>query len=90
LPDDRLRAGVIGELCRVTRQLVIISFFHPVAPHSINLFLKEKLLGKQRRRFTIRPADLTRMFASHGFQPVRLTAQSRYLRTLWLAVFERR
>lgn len=89
LPSQQLRQTVIGELCRAACRFVIISFFHPVSPHSVHSYLNEKLLGKPRRRFTIWPAELNRMFGQHGFHLIRLTAQSKYLRTLWLAVYER-
>jgi ubiquinone/menaquinone biosynthesis C-methylase UbiE len=90
LPDDQLRRQVVGELCRVARQYVIISFFHPVAVHNLKRLLQTKLMGKPQAHYFVRPNALDSLFAPHGYQRVHLAAQSRYLKSLWLAVFRRK
>jgi ubiquinone/menaquinone biosynthesis C-methylase UbiE len=89
LPNDTLRRKVIGELCRVAGQYVIISFYHPVSLHNLKRYLKTKVLGQPQRRFPIQPKELVALFAAHGFQQAQVSAQRRYLSTLWLAVFKR-
>ena len=89
LPNETLRKQVISELCRVANQYVVMSFYHPISLHNLKRYLGTKLLGKPQRRFSIRPQDLAAIFATHGFQQVQVTAQRKYLSTLWLAVFKR-
>lgn len=90
LPTDELRERVVGELCRVSRQRVVLSFFHPISADMMTKQVKRRVLGKETRRFAIYPARLDEMFAPRGFRCVKLSGQSKYLRTLWLAVYERR
>lgn len=89
LPTAALRRQVVGELCRVSERLVVISFYHPVSFHNLKRRLQTWFLGKPPRRFAIYPRDLAALFAEHGFRQVHLAAQQKYLKTLWLAAFER-
>jgi ubiquinone/menaquinone biosynthesis C-methylase UbiE len=89
LPNETLRRQVISELCRVTKQHVIISFYHPVSLHNLKRMFQIKVLGKSQRRFHLRPHELAALFAEQGFQPVEITAERKYLSTLWLGVFKR-
>jgi ubiquinone/menaquinone biosynthesis C-methylase UbiE len=89
LPNDALRKQVISELCRVARQFVIISFFHPVSLHNVKRWAQTKLTGKRQVHSSIQPEALAAFFSANGFQQVHLAAQSRYLRSLWLAAFKR-
>jgi hypothetical protein len=84
-----LRRQVIGELCRVSKRCVIISFFHPVSLHNLKRLVQTRILGKPQRRFAIKSADLNALFAEHGFHNTHTGAQRKYLKTLWLASYER-
>jgi ubiquinone/menaquinone biosynthesis C-methylase UbiE len=88
LPNDELRGQVISELCRVSQKYVIISFFHPIAMHNLKRAIQKKL-GKPQAHSWIWPDALAAFFSKHGFQQIHLGAQSKYLKALWLAVYQR-
>ncbi|HXG48283.1 MAG TPA: class I SAM-dependent methyltransferase, partial [Methylomirabilota bacterium] len=55
LPEDVFRQRVIGELCRVSRQRVVISFNHPVSLHNLKRWFERRFKGRPRRNWTIHP-----------------------------------
>jgi ubiquinone/menaquinone biosynthesis C-methylase UbiE len=89
LPTPQLRQQVISELCRVSRRYVVMSFYHPVSLHNLKRYVQSRWLGRPQRRFPIAPRDLAALFARHSFRQVLVSAQRKYLSTLWLAAFQR-
>jgi len=89
LPTPEIRAGVVGELCRVANRFVALSFFSPYSVTSTKRRLRAALgLGKLRHHQT--PLREVRgYFENAGFHLVRDFAQFPFWHTLHLAVFER-
>ena len=87
LPSDEIRARVIGELCRVTKQCILISFMNPWSPTMIKRWLRHKLGGEKSKQHPTRLADLEAFFKPHGFTLREELAQKRWRRSLHLACF---
>jgi len=87
LPSEELRRKVVGELCRVARQHVVMSYFNPRTLRALEQKLR-RWRGKKLSVFNTPLAEVTDYFAANGFRlvknfPLDLT------NNLHLAVFER-
>lgn len=89
LPDDEVRARVVGELCRVARHYVLISYLHPWSFTSIKRRLRAALGGKRSRQHPTRPEELDRFFADQGFAPRGDVPVRRFLNSLHLRIYAR-
>ena len=88
-PTSEIRQRVVPELCRVARKYVVLSYFSPLSVTSIRRKLRT-LAGRRRSAKYYTPlAEVKRYFAEAGFRLVKDFAQTPFLRTLHLAVFER-
>ena len=90
LPSEELRNQVISELCRVSDDLVIVTFFHPLAFHNLKRYVQSRIGSRPWYHHPVWPDQLDGWFARHGFERVYLAAQGRYRRSLWIAAFKRR
>jgi ubiquinone/menaquinone biosynthesis C-methylase UbiE len=88
LPPDAARAA-IAEACRVARQFVVVSFFHPCSMHHVQRRARQ-LLGTPATRFAMTLSSVKQTASRHGFALHRATAQFPFARDLWLASFTRR
>lgn len=84
LPTAEQRQSVLAELTRVSREFVVVSFFHPISTHN---FLRQlrRLAGSANDRYCISPAQLSKEAAALGWKLETTAAQSPYRRDLWLA-----
>jgi SAM-dependent methyltransferase len=88
-PNCDIRSRVIGELCRVARKHVLLSYFSPVSFTAVKRQIQEHWMGQKRQRFHTPLSEVEGYFELHGFKLLRDFAQFRYFRTLHLAVFQR-
>lgn len=88
-PDDEIREKVIGELCRVAKNYVLISYLSPFSFTSIKRNLRATLLNKPSRQHTTSLASIENLFIQNNFKLVRNIPRQRFFHTLHLAVFER-
>ena len=88
-PTPEIRQRVVNELCRVARKFVVLSYFSPLSVTSLRRKL-HSLVGKKKSAKNYTPlAEVEGYFAKAGFRLVKDFAQTPFLRTLHLAVFER-
>jgi ubiquinone/menaquinone biosynthesis C-methylase UbiE len=87
LPTDEIRDRVIGELCRVTRKTVLISYMSPWSPTMLKRRLRHALGGKKSQQHATPLTDLKAFFARHGFHLSHEFAQRRFQKSLHLACF---
>jgi 2-polyprenyl-3-methyl-5-hydroxy-6-metoxy-1,4-benzoquinol methylase len=88
-PDPKIRARVVGELCRVAKRYVALSYFSPASYTSLKRKLRAKLTGKKTDRYATSLAEVKSYFAPHQFRLIHDFAQLPLLHTLHLALFER-
>ncbi len=88
-PNAEIRRRVVRELCRVAAKNVVLSYFSPLSFTSAKNKLREKLGGKQAKKFTTPLSEVKGYFAECGFRLVKDFAQTPLVHTLHAAVFER-
>lgn len=89
LPTAELRDKIIGELCRVSRNYVLISYLSPMSVTSVRRAFKQRFFGKTSVQHHTPLATLKEHFRHHGFELQRDLAQMPYIHSLHLAVFKR-
>jgi len=89
LPDEDLREKLIGELCRVTKKYVLISYFSPYSVTSIKRELRRKLGLKISKQHATTLESIESQFQKQGFRLITDLPQQRFIHTLHLAIFER-
>ncbi len=88
LPDEASRARVFSRLTPLARPYLLVSFHHPVSIHNASRSIQRLFSGRRGDRHSITLSRLTREAEAHGFRLVRAAALSRYLRDLWVALYE--
>ena len=89
-PNRDIRARVVGQLCRVARAHVLISYFSPFAGTSLKRAIQGKWFGYNHKKFATSLTELKTYFEPHGFRLRQNFARRPLLHTLHLAVFEKR
>lgn len=89
LPTPQHRNEIIGELCRVAKSYVLISYFSPWSFTSAKRMLKKKLGIKQTVQNVTSLNEIQRHFNRHGYRLLKDLAQFQFARSLHLAVFVR-
>ncbi|MFT4637283.1 MAG: SAM-dependent methyltransferase, partial [Verrucomicrobiales bacterium] len=87
LPNDEVKARVIGELCRVTRKTFLISYMSPWSPTMIKRRVRHALGGKKSVQHATKLMDLKALIEPRGFEFRQDLAQSRWFHSLHLACF---
>lgn len=87
LPNEELRRKVVGELCRVARRHVAMSYFNPRTLRALEQKIR-RLRGKKLTVFNTSRAEVSGYFADHGFRLVKDFPLD-LVNNLHLAVFER-
>ena len=87
LPTDEIRTRVIGELCRVTRKAILISYMNPWSPTMLKRRLRHLLGGKKSKQHATNLTELKAFFETRGFRLCDELAQRRFVRSLHLACF---
>lgn len=87
LPSAQLRRKVVGELCRVARQHVAMSYFNPKTLRALEQKLR-RLRGKKLSVFNTPLAEVTAYFEANGFKLVKNFPLDA-INNLHLAVFAR-
>lgn len=88
-PAPEIRQRVVGELCRVARQFVVLSYFSPASVTSVQRKLRAALGGRRSQKHPTPLSEVEGYFARCGFKLVKDFAQLPLIHTLHLAVFER-
>jgi ubiquinone/menaquinone biosynthesis C-methylase UbiE len=88
-PTPAIRQRAVSELCRVSKQYVVLSYFSPFSWTQAKLILREKLGGRKLRKFPTSLNEVEGYFANSGFRLVKDFGQLPYIKSLHLAVFER-
>jgi ubiquinone/menaquinone biosynthesis C-methylase UbiE len=88
-PNREIRARVVKELCRVTRQYVALSYFSPLSVTSVKRTLRVALGGKRSDKHATSLVEIKGYFAQAGFRLVKDHARAPLIHTLHLALFER-
>ena len=86
--DDQ--QNLTSELCRVSSQYVVISYFSGHSVTSLRRKLRKLLTGKPVKQNPMSLADLKALFAKDGYQLNGAVKRSGFLHSLQLAVFERK
>jgi len=89
LPTPELRQLIIGELCRVSRHYVLLSYDSAWSYTSLNRTLSVVLGGNKPDRWATSLKDLKGSFAHCGFELFKDFAQFLLLKTLHLAMWQR-
>lgn len=82
--------ALVRELCRVTSQYVLISYFSRYSVTSLRRRLRKLLTGKPLKQNPLSLSQVEDLFASNGFQLFGTVKRSGLLHSLQLAVFKRR
>lgn len=90
LPTPHHRNEIIGELCRVAKSYVLISYLSPWSYTSAQRLLKQKLGLKYSVQNITPLAEIQGYFNLHGYTLVKDFAQARFVHSLHLAVFGRK
>jgi hypothetical protein len=80
----------MGELSRVARKWVILSFFHPISLHNLHRRVTEVLTGRKGCRYTHSKREIRFVGEEKGLELVTFKGQVPYLKDLWIAVFEKK
>ncbi len=80
---------LIRELCRVSNQYVVISYFSPISVTTLRRKLRRKLFGEPMQQNPDTLGDLQEYFKSNGFELKMRIPRSRILHSLQLAIFKR-
>ncbi len=88
-PNREIRARAVGQLCRVARTRVVMSYFSPWAGTSVKRAIQGKWLGYKQKKFATSLGEIEGYFRPHNFRLVRNFARAPLLHTLHLAIFER-
>jgi len=87
LPNEELRRKVVGELCRVARKHVAMSYFNPNTLRALEQKLR-RLRGRKLSVFNTPLAEVTAYFEANGFRLLKNFPLDA-INNLHLAVFER-
>jgi hypothetical protein len=90
LPNEVVRDRVVGELCRVARNYVLISYFDPFAITSMKRSFQRRFFNKQSKQNATPVNEVEAYFRGHNFELVRNLARMPVLHTIRLAVFKRK
>jgi ubiquinone/menaquinone biosynthesis C-methylase UbiE len=88
-PTPDIRQRVIGELCRVARRNVVLSYFSPWSVTSIKRGWRKAYGGKASEKHATSLAEIKRYFERAGYEFIRDFAQLPLVHTLHVAVFGR-
>jgi len=88
-PTPEIRERVAGELCRIAKHSVVLSYFSPLSVTSAKNRLLAMVGGKKEKKFSTSLTEIENYFRAHGFKLVKDYAQTPILHTLHVAVFER-
>jgi SAM-dependent methyltransferase len=86
LPSPGVRRIMLGELGRVTRGNVVLTFFHPISFHNLERWIARLLAGRRSPRVCFTSGTLAREAATVGLRLERTVALGAYRRDLWFAV----
>ncbi len=89
LPDAEIRRHVIGELCRVSRNYVLISYLSPASYTMLKRRMRVVFGGKKSYQFATPLSELEKYFSEQGFELTKDFAQMPFFHTLHLAIFKR-
>lgn len=89
IPSPAIRVAMLRELARVTRGIVVLTFFHPISTHNFARWLRGRLTGKKSLRVSFTPRTLHREAAEAGLTLERTLAVSAYQKDLWFAVLRK-
>src|SRR5436309_1079437 len=89
LPTPELRQLIIGELCRVSRHYVLVSYVSAWSYTSLNRTLRVVLGANRPDRWATSLKDLKGSLARCGFELLKDFAQFLLLKTLHLAMWQR-
>lgn len=81
---------LIGELCRVTRKFIVISYFSSVSVTTLKRQLRRLLTGKPLKQYPDRLKRLIEYFDSNGYELLTRVKRSEIAHSLQLAVFRRK
>ena len=89
LPTPRHRAEIIGELCRVAKQYVLISYLSPWSYTSAQRLIKKKLGIKYSVQNISPLSEIRSHFENHSYTLVKDLARATLVHSLHLAVFRK-
>lgn len=87
LPTADVRRLVVGELCRVTRKSILISYLDIRSPTMIKRRLRHSLGGRCSVQHGSHLSELEALFAPYGYELREDLAQLRFFKSLHLACF---
>lgn len=88
-PTPEIRRRSVGELCRVAKHQVVLSYFNPYSPTALQRKFRAATGGRRSSKYSTPLSEVASYFREFGFRLVKDFAQLRFLHTLHLAVFER-
>jgi ubiquinone/menaquinone biosynthesis C-methylase UbiE len=88
-PAPEIRARAVGELCRVAKRHVLLSYFSPLSFTALKRGIQERWLGRARQKYHTPLSEVRGYFEQNGFRLVKNYARIPLIHTLHLAVFER-
>nr|WP_320114578.1 methyltransferase domain-containing protein [uncultured Desulfuromonas sp.] len=89
LPTPGHRREIINELCRVSKETVLISYLSPWSPTSAKRALRYRLTGRKSVQNVTSLSELEQHFSANGFTLHKDLAQTPLLHSLHLAIFTR-
>jgi SAM-dependent methyltransferase len=86
-PEERIR--VLGELARVSRRWVVVSFFHSWSLQDLRRRVRHHLLGRRRGRRSVSWRRLRAEAAAAGLEPLAVRPLRRFVSEQWLALLRK-
>jgi len=90
LPNRSALSRVFGELARVSRKWIIVSFFHPVSVHNLKRRLVSLFTQRPVCRFSYSKDEIQNAGRVNRLRLIEFKAQSAYRKDLWAAAFEKK
>ena len=87
--EEKTRAALIAELCRVSSQFVLLSYISPYSVTSIKRKIRHMLTGKPIKQNATTLKEIESHFGDNGFASFYRVKRSQILHSLQLVVFRR-
>ncbi|MEM7097424.1 MAG: class I SAM-dependent methyltransferase [Pseudomonadota bacterium] len=89
LPEKGLRARVVGEICRVAKDYVVISYFNSRCVNMVRRRVRDRLKGELYKKYGTPLSEVVGYFEQHGYALVTDIPERRWFRPLHIAIFKK-
>ena len=88
--EARAARQVLGEVARVARHYLVLTFHHPLSAHGLRRRTASLWRRRAATRHSLSQQQLSRWLAELGFAPAAWAGELPYLKEFWVGAFRRR